>query len=328
MAPSAKRHAAQPPPPPTTMPPPAPSIDTLLFHFTSTLRLHPRPTWLSQSLSSQRQLPAGPALLASLKFRILASDITESLQPHANLCFPLSAHDSDAKSVTLPGPIAVQVVAVEDVGVSRVEQIDKIEMAERGEIQRGREVIRVVPEGDGDGIGTQAGTVQGEQKVKTGPCKVLLEDAGGRRVYGIELKAVEGVKSDMAIGAKVCSSFAPLGNRIRTDRIWRASVGIEERRCGSRTASTDTRQHNLPGRQNRSPEPSVAGRSQAGTPGYDRGFESVVNHFLRVVARKYINNTKNIQVCSQASARQSLRSRYPCTLFNNQFFSRAHQINN
>lgn len=232
--------------PPTTMPPPAPSIDTLLSHFTSTLRLHPRPTWLSQSLSSQRQLPAGPALLASLKFRILASDITESLQPHANLCFPLSAHDSDAKSVTLPGPIAVQVVAVEDVGVSRVEQIDRIEMAERGEIQRGREVIRVVPEGDG--VGTQAGAVQGEQKVKTGPCKVLLEDAGGRRVYGIELKAVEGVRSDMAIGAKVCSSFAPLGSRIQTDQIWWATVGIEERRRGSRTASTDTRQHDLSGR--------------------------------------------------------------------------------
>lgn len=114
----------------------------------------------------------------------------------------------------------MQVVAVEDVGVSRVEQIDRIEMAERGEIQRGREVIRVVPEGDG--VGTQAGTGQGEQKVKTGPCKVLLEDAGGRRVYGIELKVVEGVKSDMAIGAKVCSLLAPVGSRIRTYQMWRA----------------------------------------------------------------------------------------------------------
>lgn len=196
------------------MPPTTPSIDTLLSHFTSSLHLHPRPTWLTQTLSSQRQLPTGPALLASLKFRILASDITESLQPHANLCFPPATHDGDVISVTLPGPIAVQVVAVEDVGVSRVEQIDKIEMAERGEIQRGREVIRVVPELDG--VGTQveggggAGVGHGEQKVKTGPCKVLLEDAGGRRVYGIELKPVEGIKSDMAIGAKVGSLITPM----------------------------------------------------------------------------------------------------------------------
>lgn len=198
------------------MPPTAPSIDTLLSHFTSSLRLHPRPTWLSHTLSSQRQLPTGPALFASLKFRILASNITESLQPHANLCFPATTHNADAISVTLPGPIAVQVMAVEDVGVSRVEQIDKIEMAERGEIQRGREVIRVVPEGDG--VGTQAGgggvAGQAEQKVKTGPCKVLLEDAGGRRVYGIELKPVEGIKSDMAIGAKVCSLITPVGSSI------------------------------------------------------------------------------------------------------------------
>lgn len=89
----------------------------------------------------------------------------------------------------------MQVVAVEDVGVSRVEQIDRIEMGERGEVQRGREVVRVVlEEGVEGGEGTQR---------KTGPCKVLLEDAGGRRVYGVELKAVEGIKGDMAIGAKV-----------------------------------------------------------------------------------------------------------------------------
>lgn len=114
----------------------------------------------------------------------------------------------------------MQVVAVEDVGVSRVEQIDKIEMAERGEMQRGREVIRVVPEGDG--VGTQAGgggEAQVEQKGKTGPCKVLLEDAGGRRVYGIELKAVEGIKGDMAIGAKVCSLFMFVDSRRRADQM-------------------------------------------------------------------------------------------------------------
>lgn len=253
------------------MPPAAPSIDTLLSHFTSTLRLHPRPTWLTQTLTSQRQLPTGPALLASLKFRILASDITESLQPHANLCFPPSANDANAASVTLPGPIAVQVVAVEDVGVSIVEQIDRIEMAERGEIQRGREVIRVVPEGDG--VGAQAGT---EQKVKTGPCKVLLEDAGGRRVYGIELKVVEGVKSDMAIGAKVCSLFAPIDSRIRTYQMW-SIASIKKRRRGSRTATTHAHKHDLSGRQNRSHEPSMASKSQTNASDCNRGFEIAVN---------------------------------------------------
>ncbi|KAH0606655.1 uncharacterized protein H6S33_003489 [Morchella sextelata] len=178
------------------MPPPPPNIDTLLSHFRTSLNLHLRPTWLSHTLTTQR-LPTGAALLASLKFRILASDITESLQPHANLCFPPSIHDTDTQAQVLVGPIAVQIVAVEDVGLSRVEQLDRLEMAARGEVVRGREVIRVLPEEDGE-----APRVVGRAG-KTGPCKVLVEDAGGRRVYAVELEAVEGVKSDMAIGAKM-----------------------------------------------------------------------------------------------------------------------------
>lgn len=184
------------------MPPPPPNINNLLSHFRTSLNLHIRPTWLSHTLTTQR-LPTGAALLASLKFRILASDITESLQPHANLCFPPSIHDTDTQAQVLAGPIVVQVVAVEDVGLSRMEQLDRLEMAARGEVVRGREVVRVLPEEDGEAPRVAPPPRAG----KTGPCKVLVEDAGGRRVYAVELEAVEGVKGDMAIGAKVCVVF-------------------------------------------------------------------------------------------------------------------------
>lgn len=94
--------------------------------------------------------------------------------------------------------------------MSKVEQIDRLEMVERGEVMRGREVVRVVP--DGDGEGTQGRGSGGEGR-KSGPCKLLLEDAGGRRVYGIEMKSVEGVKNDMAIGAKVWPRGHQVGRR-------------------------------------------------------------------------------------------------------------------
>jgi len=91
----------------------------------------------------------------------------------------------------------VQVLAVEDMSKSRWEQIEAIEALERGEGTKGREIIRVAPAEDGDdsaGGGMQRGG---------GPHKLLLQDASGSRVYGIELKALEGVGLGMGMGCKL-----------------------------------------------------------------------------------------------------------------------------
>lgn len=78
---------------------------------------------------------------------------------------------------------------------SRWEQIEAIEALERGEGTKGREIIRVAaPEGDDVGLNVQKGG---------GPHKLLLQDATGRRVYGIELKGLEGVGLGMSIGCKI-----------------------------------------------------------------------------------------------------------------------------
>lgn len=186
---------------------PLPPIDTILRNFSTNYSLHIRPTYLQtllSSLSSQRQIPTGPALFGWLKFRILSSDITESLQPHANLCFPVNITDGDVQSTVLPGPVAVQVTGIEDMGTSKINQIDRIEMSERGEIMKGKEVIRLVPEEEG-GDGGEGGFVGRPPVVaaKTGPHKLLVEDAGGRGVYGIELHDVQGIQVDMPMGTKV-----------------------------------------------------------------------------------------------------------------------------
>jgi len=91
-------------------------------------------------------------------------------------------------------------------GTSKINQIDRIEMSERGEFMKGKEVIRLVPEEDGDGgEGGEGGPVGRPMVVttKTGPHKLLMEDAGGRGVYGIELHDVQGIQLDMPIGTKV-----------------------------------------------------------------------------------------------------------------------------
>lgn len=79
---------------------------------------------------------------------------------------------------------------------SRWEQIEAIEALERGEGTKGREIIRVAApvEGDDSGEAVQKGG---------GPHKLLLQDATGTKVYGIELKALDGVGLGMSIGCKL-----------------------------------------------------------------------------------------------------------------------------
>ena len=105
-------------------------------------------------------------------------------------------HDVNTKERRLSGSIAVQVLAIEDMSKSRWEQIEAIEALERGEGTKGREIIRVAAAEDDDSAGAAV------QK-SGGPHKLLLQDAAGKRVYGIELKGLEGVGLGMSIGCKV-----------------------------------------------------------------------------------------------------------------------------
>lgn len=118
-----------------------------------------------------------PSLLATAKVRFLNADITAAFSKSTVL--PSNIHDAKLKERRLKGPIAVQVMGVEDMKQSRWSQIEAIEAAERGEGMRGREVVRVVPgeRGEDDealGITTSSG----------GMCKLLLMDANGSRPGG------------------------------------------------------------------------------------------------------------------------------------------------
>lgn len=158
-----------------------PTIDALLHTLSTVHGLHARPSVLRALLTSllagsAHPPPSGPGLIQSLRFRLLASDITVSLQPYANLCLPPVLPDHAPARMALSAPVSaahaqaatpaatssssasdgahvaagivVQVLDVTDLSSSRGDALDRLEMAARGEAMRGREVIRLVPSDD------------------------------------------------------------------------------------------------------------------------------------------------------------------------------------
>ncbi|MCJ1270084.1 hypothetical protein MMC22_009978 [Lobaria immixta] len=160
--------------------------------------LVPTQTWLSAFILTQRPTSPLAALTQTASFRLLASDITTSLSGTSTAGFPTDVLDASVKTRCLnQGPIVAQVLAVEDMSKSRWEQIEAIEALERGEGTRGREIVRVTAAEENEDDNSRVVNKGG------GPHKLLLQDVRGVRVYGIELKGIEGVGVGMNIGSKM-----------------------------------------------------------------------------------------------------------------------------
>ncbi|KAF3903939.1 hypothetical protein ABW21_db0205490 [Orbilia brochopaga] len=167
-------------------------------HILSTKGILPSQSWLATFLSTQKPNLPFQSLSQTALFRLLASEITTSVQPTADNTFPSTILDVNATSILLKGPIVAQIVDIEDIGHSKLSQLEALEAAERGEKTKGKEVIRVVPgeadDTDPDNLGlTGVG----------GPHKLTLDDANGMRVYAFEFKPISGVSIGMNIGAKL-----------------------------------------------------------------------------------------------------------------------------
>ncbi|KAF3172700.1 hypothetical protein TWF225_009989 [Orbilia oligospora] len=167
-------------------------------HLVSTKSILPSQTWLASFLSTQKSNLPFQSLTQTALFRLLASEITISVQPTPENTFPDTIHDLENRSSRLKGPVVAQIVDIDDIGHSKLFQLDALESAERGEKTKGKEVIRVVPgeqdDNDPDNLGLTGAS---------GPHKLLLEDANGTRVYAFEFKPITGVGIGMNIGAKV-----------------------------------------------------------------------------------------------------------------------------
>ncbi len=175
----------------------APVATEIASHLRSK-HLPPSSNWLTTFLSSTRASTPLPALRQTALFRILASDLSTSVEVPPSSLFPSDIHAAHMRERRLPGPIPVQVMDIEDVGRSRWSQIEALEATERGEGTAGRrEVVRIVP-GEEDG-----GDADRAVERSTGPHKLVMQDAKGARVFGVELMAVEGIGLGMNIGTKM-----------------------------------------------------------------------------------------------------------------------------
>lgn len=174
-------------------------------HFCRTELLYPKQIWVENTLRTLTGNPPIQVTCKTLRFKLLASNFRETLHATTQTCFPEDVHDKHNSVLT--GPIAVQIVDISDMGTSLMEQLERIEMGERGESKKGHVITRIVEdEGVGEGSAPAATALQkaAEARAKAGgPHKLLLEDAAGRRAYGLEIKPIEGVSTAMAMGAKV-----------------------------------------------------------------------------------------------------------------------------
>jgi RecQ-mediated genome instability protein 1 len=135
-----------------------------------------------------------PALKQTALFRLLATDISTSLDQPVNTVFPPNILSGTSQSRYVAGPVICQVLDIEDIGHSRWTQVESIEAKERGEMTKGREIVRVVADNDNPAPPAV------ESK---GPFKLLLQDAKGVKIYAIDLSGIAGLNTSMTMGVKL-----------------------------------------------------------------------------------------------------------------------------
>ncbi|KJZ76760.1 hypothetical protein HIM_03637 [Hirsutella minnesotensis 3608] len=89
---------------------------------------------------------------------------------------PPNVAEAGVASMPLPRDVHVQVLDVENLSLSRWEQIEELEEVARGERTRGRQVIRVTAD---DRAGANA------------THRLVLQDCRGTRIYAVELRRID-----------------------------------------------------------------------------------------------------------------------------------------
>jgi RecQ-mediated genome instability protein 1 len=170
--------------------------DVLIQHLNGR-HLYPTVAWMQSFLTTTRPNTPLPAMKQTAGFRLLATDITTSLNPPANSVFPHDILKGTIQSRSVAGPVVCQILDIEDIGNSRWSQVEAIEAQERGEMTKGREIVRVVEQENDD---PSAAVAPIHSK---GPFKVLLQDAKGAKVYALDLRGIDGLNTNTAMGVKV-----------------------------------------------------------------------------------------------------------------------------
>ncbi|KAI1166065.1 hypothetical protein F5B18DRAFT_119718 [Nemania serpens] len=193
----------------------------------------PSVAWIRTAMPNRNPLPPLPALLATVKTRFLAADLTNPVLFDApSPAFPPNSSNPEVREMKLTWDIPVQVLDIENLSTSKWNQVEEIEAIVRGEQTRGRKIIRL-PTADEEGElavddqGTQA-TMNGVErpgaqgrggsvaspaavaalavsKASTSSThRLVLQDCKGQKLYGLELKRIDRIGiGTLNIGEKI-----------------------------------------------------------------------------------------------------------------------------
>ncbi|KAL6707330.1 hypothetical protein ACN47E_004109 [Coniothyrium glycines] len=146
-----------------------------LLQYLNLRHLNPTVAWLECFISTTRPNTPLPAIKQTALFRLLASDITTSLaQPRSSVFDPHIVR-----------------------GQVQSRTVEAIEAQERGELTKGKEIVRVVEQE------TENSTHSIPPVQSKGPFKLLLQDATGLKLYALDLRGIEGLHMDMIMGVKL-----------------------------------------------------------------------------------------------------------------------------
>lgn len=184
-------------------PPASPEVVKAIADYLRAKHISPTPAWLAGFMASTRPNTPMPALQQTALFRLLSSDLTNSVQraPPTSVFLP-DISNPEIKERKLTGPVAVQVLDIEDIGRSRWSQVEAIEAQERGEMTKGREIIRVVA--DEATTDSEPGAQINALTGASGPYKFLLQDAAGTKVFAFDMSPMANVNMQkLSIGASL-----------------------------------------------------------------------------------------------------------------------------
>ena len=173
-------------------------VKSAITEYLRSKNMPPTKAWLQNFMPSIRLNTPIVALQKTALFRLLSTDLTTCVQATPNSVFPSGTSSPEVKEKRLPGPIAVQVLDIEDVGHSRWSQVESLEAQERGETTKGQEIVRVVPDENSSDPNHAPETAS-----SSGSHKLLLQDANGTKLYGFELESVNGFGVQMSMGSKL-----------------------------------------------------------------------------------------------------------------------------
>ncbi|CAJ0551680.1 Ff.00g056590.m01.CDS01 [Fusarium sp. VM40] len=168
---------------------------------------HPTTTFLNSLVTARSPPPPLPSLLATAKARLLTADLTSStiINTSSIQSFPSEADSTESREKRLPRPVHVQVLDIENLALSRWEQVEEMEAVARGETTRGREVVRVTAEDDDDNVvegqtQTQTQRTAGARNTagpkpagKNATHRLVLQDCKGTKLYALELRRFDGI---------------------------------------------------------------------------------------------------------------------------------------